>query len=93
MIYNDIVRHNMTEVNMEQKRLTLKEFAKEVKYSDRQISRYISSGKLFPRRNLSGRCYFLLEDVEKFNSFIAIDESSFLDLTASEKNNGKKQLS
>lgn len=70
---------------MEQKRLTLKEFAKEVNYSERQISRYISSGKLFPRRNLSGRCYFLLDDVKKFNDFTAIDESSFLDLTLADR--------
>ena len=68
---------------MEQKRLTLKEFAKEVKYSDRQISRYIASGKLYPRRNLSGRCYFLLEDVEKFNA--KVKDEDFLKISLKKK--------
>lgn len=73
---------------MTERRLTLKEFAKLVRYSDRQISRYIASGRLLPRRNLSGRCYFIFEDVKKFNDFKGIDNSSFLDLTASETTDG-----
>lgn len=78
---------------MSNKKLTLRKFAEEVGYSERQISRYITSGKLIPRRNLSGRHYFLIEDVDRFNSFTAIDKSDFLDLTASEKVNAESELS
>lgn len=72
---------------MDQRRLTLKEFAEQVNYSDRQITRYIAKGKLLPRRNLSGRYYFLQKDVDKFNTFNAVDKAAILDLTASENIN------
>nr|DAT12545.1 MAG TPA: helix-turn-helix domain protein [Caudoviricetes sp.] len=93
MEYKDKVGHNMTEENMKNK-LTLKQFSAEVGYSTRQLSRYIKSGKLFPRRWLNGRCYFLEEDIEKFNNFFQnVTNPAVLDLTLSENPDGEDELS
>lgn len=63
-------------------KLTSKEFACRIGYSDRQIRRWLSSGKLISRRNLGGRPYFLESDVEKFNHFMENNtDNASLDLT------------
>lgn len=63
-------------------KLTSKEFASRINYSERQIRRWLSSGKLISRRSLGGRPYFLESDVEKFNLFVENNtDNSSLDLT------------
>lgn len=63
------------------RKLTISEFARRVNYSRRQITRYIESGKLIPRRSLGGLPYFLESDVEKFLNYKPSKIVEPLDLT------------
>lgn len=49
-------------------KITIERFAKLVNLSYRTIKRYMDTGKLVPRRSLGGKIYFLLGDVDLFNS-------------------------
>lgn len=70
---------------MKEKKLTLRQFSDKVGYSTRQISRYISQGKLIPKIGLNGRNYFTEDDVERFNKFFTNNKDfSVLSLTEPE---------
>ena len=55
-------------IDEKNRRIDAQDFAELVHISYRTLKRYQDSGKLIPRRTLGGKAYFLLEDVEKFNS-------------------------
>lgn len=55
--------------NSTYRRLNISQFAREVGYSRRQITRYIETGKLLPRRTLGGLPYFLESDIQKFLNY------------------------
>lgn len=46
--------------------LTITEFAKKVGYTREYVSKLISKGKLKPRKTITGKKYFLEEDVTLF---------------------------
>ena len=49
-------------------KITIERFASLVGLSYRTIKRYMDSGQLVPRRSLGGKIYFLIGDVDVFNS-------------------------
>lgn len=77
---------------MKDEKLTLKQFSEKVGYSTRQVSRYISQGRLIPRIGLNGRYYFTGTDVVEFNQFfVNKKELNILDLTTSENKSDDEQ--